>query len=187
MKNLALCLVLISTSIVSFASDRNFSLAGKYIYNGDGKMEGSSSTIYFPSALRNDTDTGYENSEQPPVAWYAKIPKNTDIVIKDLGDTLEIEHTSLFGAYVPSQIGGVITSPVDLRSLGRETVEVSNADKTITFSRKDGNFLAGQKINVKITKLSNGDILVNEFRKGWAPLPSPLPIYVRSEYTLRQK
>ena len=188
MKKLLLTLLLLTTSLTTFSSERTFSLAGKYIYNGDGKSEDNGpDTIFFPSDLRNDTDTGYQNYEQPPEAWYAKIPKNTDIVIKDLGKLLEITHTALYGAYVPANVKGVITSPVDLKPFGKEKIEIDNKAKTITFSRKDGNFLAGQRVTTIVKKLANGDIQVNEERKGWAPIPSPFPIYVRGEFILKAK
>lgn len=68
---------------------------------------------------------------------------------------------------------------------GTEKIVVNNSERSLTFSRKDGNFFAGQKVLVTLTKLENGDILVHETRKGWAPIPSPLPIYVYGEYRLR--
>lgn len=169
-------------------SEKNFSLAGNYQYLGDSSdMNGAVEVVYFPSAHRNHTGSGYQNYEQPPKEWYAKLPQNTLVKIVDLGDHLEIEHTALFGAYNPRQLGGTITSQVDLKPIDHgEKVMVDNETQTITFRYHQGTFINHVTKVTRVEVLNNGDLKVKDRTYGFDWFPFPGRFNHTEEYTLRK-
>ncbi|MBF0546800.1 MAG: hypothetical protein HQM08_20335 [Candidatus Riflebacteria bacterium] len=147
---------------------------GRYTFESKEKED----ILYFPSTNRNTTDTGYQNYEVPPTPWYAKIPKNTEFSFRFDNGQVIVKHISLSGAYTPSQLGKEIESKITLSSLSdHEKVTFLPTTKEIKFNIKRGvPLVAGCKAEITLKKLANGDILLTDYYKGWAPLPSPKPI-----------
>ncbi len=144
--------------------------------------------LYFPSTNRNLTDSGYQNYEIPPEPWYAKIPKETEFSMTFKDGQLIVKHVSLFGAYVPSQLGKVVESKVTLSPMSSsEKVTFITSSKKLIFNLKKGvPVVGGCKVEITLKKLANGDILLTDFYKGWAIIPAPIPITETRSFIIKR-
>ncbi|MBF0410696.1 MAG: hypothetical protein HQM10_25350 [Candidatus Riflebacteria bacterium] len=157
---------------------------GRYTFESKEKEN----VLYFPSTNRNPTDVGYQNYQVPPQPWYAKIPMKSEFTFRFENGQLVVRHTSLFGAYVPDQIGEVIESKVTLSSMSSsEKVTFLPSSRELKFKMKRGvPVVGGCKIEINVKKLANGDIILTDYYKGWALLPSPAPITVIKNYIIKK-
>jgi hypothetical protein len=157
---------------------------GTYTFESKDKEK----ILYFPGTDREPPEGGYQAYIRPLKPYYAKIPQKSLFSFKITHQGLIVNHVSLDGSYTPDQLGKRIKSKVVLHPLEPgETVTYFPSSKEIVIRIRRGNLIAGSSIKILIKKLSNGNIELQNYYKGWCPFPAPIPIKMSRSYILKRK